>query len=172
MRPCCDSTTGLTNGSDILMIGSMLGSRLGGRRMPTQYSCVRRCHRYRRLQSAARALVPLSPEQHTVEVVRRTFEPHVDGSSLVVLGVFAGLAAYWWLVLVPSERASLAREKRRGAVGQYLQVTSTTMHVLMQLAMRSHRCFPCLQPSVALLPCMHAGGQGRPQQRDGALVLQ
>jgi hypothetical protein len=35
-----------------------------------------------------------------------------------------GLGGYWWLVIVPSERAALAREKRRGALGEYLKVGS------------------------------------------------
>lgn len=52
------------------------------------------------------------------------FEPHMDpavlAAQLAVLLVSAMAAMYWWLVVVPSERAALARSKRRGGVGEYL----------------------------------------------------
>jgi len=52
------------------------------------------------------------------------FEPQVDpvaaAAQLSVLAASVGLAAYWWNVVVPSERASLAKAKRRGGVGEYL----------------------------------------------------
>lgn len=54
-----------------------------------------------------------------------TFEPRLDAGVLatqaVVLALCASAAAYWWLVVVPSERAALARSKRRGEVGSYLE---------------------------------------------------
>jgi hypothetical protein len=47
------------------------------------------------------------------------------GTILVILGTPAGLAAYWWLVLVPSERRSLAKSKRKGALNTYLEELET-----------------------------------------------
>lgn len=38
----------------------------------------------------------------------------------VVLAATGGAAWFWWAVLVPSERASVGRSKRMGALGQYL----------------------------------------------------
>lgn len=35
-------------------------------------------------------------------------------TQLAVLATTVGTAAYWWLVLVPSERVSLAKNKRKG----------------------------------------------------------
>lgn len=62
---------------------------------------------------------------------RPVFEPQLDptaaAAQLAVLGTVAAAAAYWWLVVVPSERGSLARDKRKGAVGQYLQVRLAAM---------------------------------------------
>ncbi|GAX82054.1 hypothetical protein CEUSTIGMA_g9482.t1 [Chlamydomonas eustigma] len=53
------------------------------------------------------------------------FEPHVDAavlaSQLVVASSSLGLGAYWWFVVVPSERAALAKAKRKGGVGEYLK---------------------------------------------------
>ena len=51
-----------------------------------------------------------------------TFEPRIDGSAASVLTACMGLGGYWWFVLVPSERAALAKEKRKGALGEYLKV--------------------------------------------------
>lgn len=52
------------------------------------------------------------------------FEPQMDTSvlyaQLFILVIMLGMAAYWWLVLVPSERQTLAKAKRKGAVGDYL----------------------------------------------------
>ena len=78
---------------------------------------------YRRRVIVSKALV----EPHDLSVVSKmTFEPQMDGSvlgaQLAVVGMSCGLAAYWWLVVVPSERAALAREKRKGDVGVYLEV--------------------------------------------------
>ena len=42
-------------------------------------------------------------------------------TTLVLLSAPAGLAFYWWSVLVPSERRSLAKSKRRGALNTYLE---------------------------------------------------
>lgn len=53
------------------------------------------------------------------------FEPSVSSAALlpqlVVLATTFGLAGYWWLIFVPSERASLARSKRGGELKEYLQ---------------------------------------------------
>ena len=43
------------------------------------------------------------------------------GTVVVLLGSPAGLAAYWWGVLVPSERRSLSLEKRKGGLNAYLE---------------------------------------------------
>lgn len=52
------------------------------------------------------------------------FEPRFDASAAASMGIVllsvAASAAYWWGVVVPSERASLGRSKRRGAVKAYL----------------------------------------------------
>lgn len=52
------------------------------------------------------------------------FEPRADTGALVsmavVLAATGGAAWFWWAVLVPSERASVGRSKRMGALGQYL----------------------------------------------------
>lgn len=41
--------------------------------------------------------------------------------QFVVLGVVAVMTAYWWFVLVPSARERLARNKRTGALREYLE---------------------------------------------------
>jgi hypothetical protein len=52
------------------------------------------------------------------------FSPHVDstvlGSQLLVLAVTIGAAAYWWWSVVPSARHTLAKEKRKGPLNEYL----------------------------------------------------
>jgi hypothetical protein len=44
-----------------------------------------------------------------------TFEAQAPplGTSLAVLGSTGGVLAYWWLVLVPSERRDLAKNKNK-----------------------------------------------------------
>lgn len=73
--------------------------------------------------TAASTSAPASPASPAAPKPR--FEPRADpavlGSQLVVLGATVGAGAYWWYVVVPSERASLARSKRRGSVREYLQ---------------------------------------------------
>jgi hypothetical protein len=68
--------------------------------------------------AAATAAVAAAAMQH------QSFEPRIDGgvltAQLLVLGATVGAAAYWWLALVPSARRTLAREKRTGALGSYL----------------------------------------------------
>ena len=49
------------------------------------------------------------------------FEAPPMTTTLVLLSAPAGLAFYWWSVLVPSERRSLAKSKRRGALNTYLE---------------------------------------------------
>jgi hypothetical protein len=67
----------------------------------------------------------LEPHDVVSVVGKMTFEPQMDysvfGAQLTVVGMSCGLAAYWWFVIVPSERASLARRKR-GVLGAYLEV--------------------------------------------------
>ena len=50
--------------------------------------------------------------------------------QLAVLASVSLVGGYWWLVLVPSERRSLAKSKRRGEVNEYLneleEATSTS----------------------------------------------
>ena len=50
-----------------------------------------------------------------VAAARTTFEaqPPPLGTSLAVLGSTGGVLAYWWLVLVPSERRDLAKNKNK-----------------------------------------------------------
>ena len=43
------------------------------------------------------------------------------GTILLLVGMPVGLAAYWWQILVPSERRSLAKSKRKGGLDQYLE---------------------------------------------------
>ncbi|CAG9460923.1 unnamed protein product [Pedinophyceae sp. YPF-701] len=54
----------------------------------------------------------------------QTFEPRVDttvlGAQLAVLGLTAAAGAYWWYVVVPSERAVVGRSKRMGGIKEYL----------------------------------------------------
>ena len=49
------------------------------------------------------------------------FEPRVDTTALVPLVAVTGSALYWWLVIVPSERASLSSSKRQGPLREYLE---------------------------------------------------
>lgn len=48
-------------------------------------------------------------------------DPEAVKSQVAVLGSAFGLAAYWWYIFVPAERRSLAKEKRRGEVKEYLE---------------------------------------------------
>ncbi len=93
-----------------------------------------------------------------------TFEPQMDPTAAVPLVLTLGLLGYWWFVLVPSERAALAKEKRRGAVGEYLQVSLD----LWQTYIACMWMLPCdLVPM--LTPA--AGGERRPRPWARALVL-
>ncbi|KAF5836995.1 hypothetical protein DUNSADRAFT_4968 [Dunaliella salina] len=55
----------------------------------------------------------------------QAFEPHIGGPQLasasVVIASTVITGMYWWMVVVPSERATLAKSKRRGTMRQYLQ---------------------------------------------------
>ena len=57
---------------------------------------------------------------------RRPFTTRAMGAevpspaSFIALASPIGLAAYWWLVLVPQERRALAKSKRRGSLSSYL----------------------------------------------------
>lgn len=57
-----------------------------------------------------------------VAKVGTTFEaqPPPLGTTLAVLGSTGGVLAYWWLVLVPSERRDLAKNKNKGGLNVYL----------------------------------------------------
>jgi len=48
-------------------------------------------------------------------------DPAALGSMAAVLALTGTCGAYWWLVVVPSERAAVGRSKRRGEIGQYLE---------------------------------------------------
>jgi len=50
------------------------------------------------------------------------FEARAPDASVLAALAVAGVApaCYWWLVVVPSERRKLAREKRGGGVNEYL----------------------------------------------------
>ncbi|GIL62859.1 hypothetical protein Vafri_17077 [Volvox africanus] len=55
-----------------------------------------------------------------------TFEPQIPDTGVLaaqglVLAVTIAAAGYWWLVVVPSERAALGRSKRLGPLNTYLQ---------------------------------------------------
>ncbi|EFJ43316.1 hypothetical protein VOLCADRAFT_96592 [Volvox carteri f. nagariensis] len=55
-----------------------------------------------------------------------TFDPQLPDTSVLaaqgfVLALTAVAAGYWWLVVVPSERAALGRSKRLGPLNTYLQ---------------------------------------------------
>lgn len=56
------------------------------------------------------------------------FEPHLDPAAataqLSVLAATVGVGAYWWFVVVPSERQALAKEKRKGDLRGYLEEIS------------------------------------------------
>jgi len=47
-------------------------------------------------------------------------QPPPLGTSVAVLGSTAGVMGYWWLVLVPSERRDLAKNKNKGGLNDYL----------------------------------------------------
>jgi hypothetical protein len=51
------------------------------------------------------------------------FEPVVPNmaQTAVVLLSTVGLASYWWLVFVPSERRDLAKNKNKGGLNNYLE---------------------------------------------------
>eukprot|EP00802_Teleaulax_amphioxeia_P022040 Tamp_22451.p1 GENE.Tamp_22451~~Tamp_22451.p1 ORF type:complete len:220 (+),score=51.95 Tamp_22451:55-660(+) len=57
-----------------------------------------------------------------------TFEAQAPpiGTSLAVLGSTGGVLAYWWLVLVPSERRDLAKNKNKGGLNEYLDDLETS----------------------------------------------
>jgi hypothetical protein len=55
-----------------------------------------------------------------------SFEPQLPDASVLaaqglVLALTVAAAGYWWLVVVPSERAALGRSKRLGALNSYLE---------------------------------------------------
>ncbi len=50
------------------------------------------------------------------------FDPSTQGGALVALFLTLAAGAYWWVVLVPGEKAILAHEKRQGQLGAYLEV--------------------------------------------------
>jgi hypothetical protein len=62
-----------------------------------------------------RALTP------PLRVVNEAYEARVDPAQLAVLASTFGLGAYWWFVVVPSERQALAKAKRTGAVREYIE---------------------------------------------------
>lgn len=47
-------------------------------------------------------------------------QPPALGPTFAVFLSTFGVAAYWWLVLVPSERRDLAKNKNKGGLNKYL----------------------------------------------------
>ena len=70
-----------------------------------------------------------SPSSSFTSVAEPPIPPYVPSpmdatqatQQFVVLGVVAVMTAYWWFVLVPSARERLARNKRTGALREYLE---------------------------------------------------
>jgi hypothetical protein len=81
------------------------------------------CHARHFLHTSVRSTVRQTSTR-VLPVDATTFEPRIDpavlASQLVVLATTAAAGCYWWLVVVPSERGSLARSKRRGPLNEYL----------------------------------------------------
>lgn len=74
---------------------------------------------------ALRAGIELPPAlmlAASVASAGKTFEAQAPplGTTIAVLGSTAGVLAYWWLVLVPSERRDLAKNKNKGGLNDYL----------------------------------------------------
>ncbi|KAF8072897.1 hypothetical protein HT031_000557 [Scenedesmus sp. PABB004] len=88
----------------------------GARPWPAQQ---RRC-------SACRAALPDagSAVAAAAAAAPAVFEPRVDGAvlaaQLLVLAACGGAGLYWWFVLVPSARRTLARDKRTGELNEFL----------------------------------------------------
>lgn len=118
-------------------------SLISHQRMPANVKATHSCqsttatHSMAPLSAAVATLIlsvsPLDiPPAHAQEIspppsstgVKR-FEPRIDTSALVsesiTILVIGASAAYWWLVIVPSERAALASSKRSGPVRKYLE---------------------------------------------------
>lgn len=70
-----------------------------------------------------------SPSSSFTSVAEPPIPPYVPSpmdatqatQQFVVLGGVAVMTAYWWFVLVPSARERLARNKRTGALREYLE---------------------------------------------------
>ena len=73
--------------------------------------------RFRR-RVAPRAFSAVDPIAATY--VPTPIDPAVLRDELVVLGAIAATTAYWWLVLVPSARVALAKNKKSGKLRAYL----------------------------------------------------
>ena len=74
-------------------------------------------------------VVSSSPSSSFTSVAEPPIPPYVPSpmdatqamQQFVVLGGVAVMTAYWWFVLVPSARERLARNKRTGALREYLE---------------------------------------------------
>ena len=70
--------------------------------------------------------VPVAPRAFSaVDPIAATYvptpiDPAVLRDELVVLGAIGATTAYWWLVLVPSARVALAKNKKSGELRAYL----------------------------------------------------
>ena len=72
-------------------------------------------HRWSSRGTAATRLPPARRPLRTAAVgFQPQMDPSVAAAQLAVLATTLGTAGYWWLVLVPSERVSLAKNKRKG----------------------------------------------------------
>ena len=85
---------------------------------------------------ALRAGIELPPAlmlAASVASAGKTFEAQAPplGTTIAVLGSTAGVLAYWWLVLVPSDRRDLAKNKnkvRNACPAQYAAFTAFSLH--------------------------------------------
>ncbi len=96
--------------------------------VPTRMSCSSsKSSSYAWSVGRVRRSLPLSGRVDAAPRVRSVaaFDPQGPGaaqlaSSMVVLSSTLVTGFYWWLVVVPSERQRLGRDKRRGEVKEYL----------------------------------------------------
>jgi len=116
------------------------GGRRDARRVESSFVTSRSTARTRRVPAYAGAVetsssatdvdvMSSSPSYSFASVAEPPIPPYVPSpldakqatQQFVVLGVVAVMTAYWWFVLVPSARERLARNKRTGALREYLE---------------------------------------------------
>ena len=71
-----------------------------------------------RVVAAPRAISAVDPI--AAAYVPTPIDPALLRDELVVLGAIGAMTAYWWLVLVPSARVRLAKNKKSGELRAYL----------------------------------------------------